>query len=80
MNRKETREPPQKSYVDKCQGEHMEIFETNFFGPIKIANAFLPHFRERREGMLVFVGSRQAYRTSVPVSSIQAPVPSLTCV
>lgn len=29
MNRKETREPPQKSYVDKCQGEHMEIFETN---------------------------------------------------
>jgi len=32
-------------------------FETNVFGPIKVAKAVLPHFRDRKSGTLAFVGS-----------------------
>ncbi|KAH7304090.1 hypothetical protein B0I35DRAFT_484758 [Stachybotrys elegans] len=32
-------------------------FNTNFFGTVKVTQAVLPHFRQRRAGALVFVGS-----------------------
>ncbi|KIW12887.1 hypothetical protein PV08_08074 [Exophiala spinifera] len=32
-------------------------FDTNVFGTIKVTRALLPHFRERRSGTMVFIGS-----------------------
>jgi short-subunit dehydrogenase len=32
-------------------------FETNFFGVIKTTQAILPHFRENKFGIIVFIGS-----------------------
>ncbi|KAH8177117.1 short chain dehydrogenase domain-containing protein [Sarocladium implicatum] len=32
-------------------------YEVNVFGPLKVATAVLPHFRERRSGINVFIGS-----------------------
>lgn len=32
-------------------------FETNFWGTVKVTNALLPHFRKRRAGKIVTVGS-----------------------
>jgi NAD(P)-dependent dehydrogenase (short-subunit alcohol dehydrogenase family) len=32
-------------------------FDTNVFGTIKVTRALLPHFRSRRTGILVFIGS-----------------------
>ncbi|KAJ7445021.1 hypothetical protein B0H11DRAFT_2203526 [Mycena galericulata] len=37
--------------------EAQEQFNTNFFGLINTTNAFLPHFRARRAGTLVNIGS-----------------------
>lgn len=34
-----------------------EQFETNVFGPLKLARAILPHFRQRRAGINVFISS-----------------------
>ena len=45
----------------------MNDMNTNFVGPINVTNAVLPSMRERRDGTIVFVGSRSAYRTSIPV-------------
>lgn len=40
---------------------------TNFFGVVKCTNAVLPHMRARREGTVLIVGSRSAYKTEVMV-------------
>ena len=32
-------------------------FDTNVFGTIKVTRALLPHFRQRRAGTMVFIGS-----------------------
>ncbi|KIJ56035.1 hypothetical protein M422DRAFT_23474 [Sphaerobolus stellatus SS14] len=45
-----------------------EMFKTNLYGPINVTNAFLPHMRERRDGTVVFVGSRSGWRTEMPVT------------
>ncbi|KAL5388658.1 hypothetical protein DPSP01_002763 [Paraphaeosphaeria sporulosa] len=34
-----------------------DIFETNFFGALKMTQALLPHFRARKTGDFVFIGS-----------------------
>ncbi|KAL1600768.1 hypothetical protein SLS60_007156 [Paraconiothyrium brasiliense] len=34
-----------------------DIFETNFFGSLKMTQALLPHFRSRKAGDIVFIGS-----------------------
>jgi len=37
--------------------QYIKSFNTNFFGHLKLTQAFLPHFRSRREGIICFVGS-----------------------
>ncbi|KIJ46912.1 hypothetical protein M422DRAFT_164797 [Sphaerobolus stellatus SS14] len=44
-----------------------EVFKSNVFGPVNVANAFLPHLRGRKTGMLVFTGSRSGWKTTRPV-------------
>ncbi|KAF2261283.1 NAD(P)-binding protein [Lojkania enalia] len=36
---------------------YLSQFETNFFGVIKATRAVLPHFREKKAGIVVFLGS-----------------------
>ncbi|KAI0258844.1 hypothetical protein BC834DRAFT_909230 [Gloeopeniophorella convolvens] len=43
----------------------MRDMQTNFVGPMNVTNAVLPHMRSRREGTVVFVGSRSAYRNQM---------------
>jgi NADP-dependent 3-hydroxy acid dehydrogenase YdfG len=43
----------------------MKDLETNFIGPVNVTNAILPHMRLRREGTVVLIGSRSAYRQMV---------------
>ena len=45
----------------------MNDMNTNFVGPINVTNAVLPSMRERRNGTIIFVGSRSSYRTSIRV-------------
>lgn len=35
----------------------VQQFDTNLFGTIKVTKALLPHFRARRKGTMVFIGS-----------------------
>ncbi|KFZ17847.1 hypothetical protein V502_04380 [Pseudogymnoascus sp. VKM F-4520 (FW-2644)] len=37
--------------------DYLAQFDTNVFGTIKVTRALLPHFRERRSGTIVFIGS-----------------------
>jgi short-subunit dehydrogenase len=52
----------------------MKDVKTNFIGPVNVTNAILPRMRQRREGTIVLVGSRSAYRQMV-VSSRFYSVP-----
>ncbi|OAK97442.1 NAD(P)-binding protein, partial [Phaeosphaeriaceae sp. SRC1lsM3a] len=36
---------------------YVASFETNFFGVVKVTQAVLPHFRQRKSGTVVFIGS-----------------------
>jgi len=44
----------------------MQDMYTNFVGSINVTNAVLPSMRARRDGTVVFIGSRSAYRTTIP--------------
>ncbi|KAJ7131888.1 putative short-chain oxidoreductase [Mycena crocata] len=41
--------------------ENLGQFNTNFFGVINVTNAFLPHFRERKQGTIVNISSQGAF-------------------
>lgn len=43
-------------------------FGTNTWGPVKVTNAVVPFMRGKGSGMIVFIGSRSAYKTGPPVS------------
>jgi len=43
----------------------MHMMQTNFVGVINVTNAVLPHMRGRREGSVVFIGSRTAFRNQI---------------
>ena len=45
----------------------MHVMNTNFFGSVNVTNAILPHMRGRREGYVVFIGSRSAFRNQLIV-------------
>ncbi|KAH8112312.1 short-chain oxidoreductase [Phellopilus nigrolimitatus] len=47
---------------------HFEELGRITLGPLNVTNAFLPHMRARREGTLVFIGSRSAWLSGNPVS------------
>lgn len=54
-------------------------FATNFFGPINVTRAILPHMRERKQGTLVFMGSFgrwQGYPHAAPYVSGKAALSS----
>lgn len=38
-------------------------FQTNVYGPVKVSNAILPHFRAKKSGIILNIGSRAAYDT-----------------
>lgn len=40
----------------------MHQFNTNFLGSFKMTRAILPHFRERKVGKFLFVGSANGWR------------------
>ena len=51
-----------------CRAEGMmHVMNTNFFGSVNVTNAILPHMRGRREGYVVFIGSRSAFRNQLIV-------------
>ncbi|KAI0254592.1 NAD(P)-binding protein [Lactifluus subvellereus] len=43
----------------------IRVMRTNFVGVLNVTNAVLPHMRNRREGLIVFIGSRSAFRTEM---------------
>jgi len=43
----------------------MRDMKTNFVGPMNVTNAILPHMRMRHDGIIVFIGSRSAYRSQM---------------
>jgi len=43
----------------------MKDMKTNFIGPVNVTNALLPHMRLRRDGTIVFIGSRSAFRSRI---------------
>jgi NAD(P)-dependent dehydrogenase (short-subunit alcohol dehydrogenase family) len=47
------------------------VFETNFFGPLRLIQAVLPSMRERRRGSIVLVGSLHG-QVPAPGASIYA--------
>ncbi|KAH7112583.1 oxidoreductase,short chain dehydrogenase-like protein [Dendryphion nanum] len=46
---------------DDSRDDWIKQFQTHVFGPIGITRAFLPHFRARKSGTIVFMGSTAAW-------------------
>jgi NAD(P)-dependent dehydrogenase (short-subunit alcohol dehydrogenase family) len=58
---------------------YLAQFETNFFGVVKVTNAILPHFRERKAGTIVTLGSVGGIKGeagAAPVILLPLSVPS----
>jgi NAD(P)-dependent dehydrogenase (short-subunit alcohol dehydrogenase family) len=49
--------PYQIAHIDCRYEDFLAQFDTNVFGTIKLTRALLPHFRQRRSGTMVFIGS-----------------------
>ncbi|KAJ0314196.1 hypothetical protein Brms1b_007161 [Colletotrichum noveboracense] len=46
---------------DDSQEDWNKVFQTHVFGPLGITRAFLPHYRARKSGIFVFMGSTAAW-------------------
>jgi NAD(P)-dependent dehydrogenase (short-subunit alcohol dehydrogenase family) len=46
----------------------VDAMRTNFVGVLNVTNAVLPHMRNRRDGLIVFMGSRSVFRNQIIVS------------
>ena len=44
------------------------VFDTNVFGLMDVTTAALPYLRKSKDGRMVVVGSRSAWRSDFPVS------------
>ena len=49
------------SWEDIKDEDLIAQFNTNVFGPVRVTRAVLPHMRARKEGALVFMGSRSGW-------------------
>lgn len=58
------------------------VFQTNFFGHVKVTKAFLPYMREKKSGTIVFISSRNADVGMVTLSAYAASKAALsgTCI
>ena len=45
-----------------------QMFDTNVFGLMDVTTAALPYLRRSKDGRMVVVGSRSAWRAEIPVS------------
>lgn len=52
--------------ISSSNDEMVAQYKTNVFGTLNTARAFLPHFRAKRSGTIVFVGSMVAW-DGVPI-------------
>lgn len=44
--------------VESCTfKEHQNLFDTNYFGAVRVIKAVLPHFREKSQGQIINIGS-----------------------
>jgi NADP-dependent 3-hydroxy acid dehydrogenase YdfG len=43
------------------------VYDTNVFGLMDVTTAALPYLRKSKDGRMVVVGSRSAWRTEIPV-------------
>lgn len=57
----------------------MKQFTSNVFGAINTTRAFLPHFRSRRAGTVVNIGSMSAWETYPGVGAYSASKAALRC-
>lgn len=49
-----------------------KVFETNLFGPVNLTRSLLPHFREKPNGVLLFMSSIGAYGGAVGAGAYSA--------
>jgi len=49
------------SWEDVKEQDLVAQFDTNVFGPVRVTRAVLPHMRARKQGALVFIGSRSGW-------------------
>ncbi|KAL4912093.1 hypothetical protein BDW62DRAFT_215292 [Aspergillus aurantiobrunneus] len=57
---------------DMSEEDYVKQFTTNVFGTINTTRAFLPHFRARRAGTVVNIGSMSAWETYPGVGAYSA--------
>ena len=46
-----------------------KVFETSFFGLVRMTNAVLPHMRQRRNGLIFSLSRKQPQRYSINLSN-----------
>jgi short-subunit dehydrogenase len=50
----------------------MSQLNTNLFGPMNLTKAILPYYRQRKEGMIVFIGSVNGFQGATACSPYAA--------
>ncbi|KAL2863134.1 SDR family oxidoreductase [Aspergillus lucknowensis] len=57
---------------DMCEGDYVKQFNTNVFGTVNTTREFLYHFRSRKSGTIVNIGSMAAWETYPGVGAYSA--------